>query len=191
MHRIIKKSIEEGIMGLNYESLDERTREFMLREIEFDIAKGNLYLSKRFNENGLDKYLELLKSAAQKQDDNWLGNELRRLGCFKAFIEKKTPSGGSTKIKVPVNAAETFAEGEFNRFYIRGLCRVAIEDGILELEICRGKEVSRPRIESEARIGKTVPAEKLLEDLRKYPGVEPALGVPSGPNSGLTARLPS
>jgi hypothetical protein len=178
-------------MGLNYEYLDERTREFMLIEIELDAAKKNLYFSKRFNENGREKYLELLKKAAQKQDDNWLGNELRRLGCFKAFVEKKTPSGGSTKVKVPVNAAETLAEGEFNRFYIRGLCRVAIEDGILELEICRGKEVSQPRIESEARIGKMVPAEKLLEDLRKSPGVEPALGVPSGPNSGLTTRLPS
>ncbi len=178
-------------MGLIYENLNERTRAFMLNEIELDVIKKNLYISKRFNEIGREKYLELLKSAAQKHDDNWLANELRRLGCIKAFIERKMASGDITTVKVPVNAAETFAEGEFNRFYIRGLCRAAIEDGILELEICRGKEVKQPRPESLARIGKMVPAGKLLEDLRVSPGVEPALGVPSGPNSGLTARLPS
>jgi hypothetical protein len=178
-------------MGLIYEHLDERIREFMIKEIEFDITKKNLYISKRLNDTGRDKYQELLKSAAQMHDDNWLANELRSSGCFKAFVEKEKPSGGSTTAKVPVNAPETLAEGEFNRFYIRGLCRAAIEDSIPELEICRGKEVSQPRPESEASIGKTVRAEKLLEDLRKSVGVEPALGVPSGPNSGLTARLPS
>ena len=178
-------------MGLIYERLDERTREFMLNEIEFDMTKKNLYISKRLNETGRDKYLELLKSAAQKHDDNWFANELRRLGCIKPFVEKQKPSGGFATVKVPINAPETLAEGEFNRFYIRGLCRAAIEDGILELEICRGKEVSQPRLGSEARIGRMVLAEKLLEDLRISPGVEPALGVPSGPNSGLTARLPS
>lgn len=177
-------------MGLNYESLDERVRQFMVEEIEFDTSKKKLYLSPRLNELGTKKYLELFKIAALKHDDNWLANELRRLGCFKLFVEKKKPSGGFSTAKVPVNAPETLAEGEFNRFYIRGLCRAAIEDGIPELEICRGKEVDQPRPESEAIIGKMVIAEDLLKDLRISIGVEPVLSVPKGPNSGLTVRLP-
>jgi hypothetical protein len=92
--------------------------------------------------------------------------------------------------KFPITAAQTFAEGEFNRFYIRGLCRRAIEDRIGELVIYRAKEVAKPRRESETRIASKVPAEKLLDDLRGNIGVETALGIPGGPNSGLSVKLP-
>jgi len=83
------------------------------------------------------------------------------------------------------------AESEFNRYYIRALARRAIEDGIPELVIYRAKPVSNPRPESEARIETSLLPEDLLEDLRSHPGDEPpVLGVPSGPNSGLSVRLP-
>lgn len=57
-----------------------------------------------------------------------------------------------------------------------------------ERHVCRGKQVSQPRPESEAMIWKKS-AKMLLEDLRKSHGVEPVLGLPR-PNSGLTVRLP-
>ena len=83
------------------------------------------------------------------------------------------------------------AESEFNRYYIRGLARRAIEDGVQELVVYRAKPVSNPRPESEARVETTISAQELLEDLRSHPGDErPTLGVPSGPNSGLSVRLP-
>jgi hypothetical protein len=83
------------------------------------------------------------------------------------------------------------AESEFNRYYIRALARRAIEEGIPELVIYRAKPARNPRPESEARVETTLPAEDLLADLRAHPGDEsPTLGVPSGPNSGLSVRLP-
>ena len=36
-------------MAFQFENLDSSTRQFMLQEIELDIAKGTLYMSKRFN----------------------------------------------------------------------------------------------------------------------------------------------
>ena len=52
-----------------------------------------------------------------------------------------------------------------------------------------------PRPESEAMIGAHVPADDLLESLRSRPVVgreaTDGLGVPGGPNSGLTCRLPT
>ena len=105
-------------------------------------------------------------------------------------LEDRTRGHGLTAAGVPLNAPETLAEGEFNRFYVRGLCACALDEGINEVQVYRGKAVRSPRPQSQALIGKMIPAQALLEDLKQSPGVEPALGVPPGPNSGLTVRLP-
>lgn len=176
-------------MALHYEHLDERTRRFMLKEVDLDMSQGSLYISPRLNEQGAQQYPALLREAVQNRDDGWLANELRRLSCMKAFEQRRKPKGGSTSAEVPITAPDTLAEGEYNRFYVRGLCVRSIEDGIHEVEVYRGKQVDRPRPESQALIGRRLSAEGLLKDIRQSPGVEPALGLPPGPNSGLTVRL--
>jgi hypothetical protein len=89
-----------------------------------------------------------------------------------------------------VNAHEMLAEGEFNRFYIRALCLRAIEDGVSEVIVYRAKDVEHARSESQQKIGSRVAAELLLRDLRTHVGVDTALGLPPGPNSGLSVHLP-
>jgi hypothetical protein len=91
---------------------------------------------------------------------------------------------------MPVNAPETLAEGEFNRFYIRGLCRFAIDHGIDHLVGCRGRYSENPRSSSEEAVGKAFDPAAVLEDLRTAQGEEPALNMPGGPNSGICLRLP-
>ncbi len=177
-------------MALIYENLDARTRQFMLKEVELDISRGSLYISPRLNQQGLESYPSLLKEAIQSRDDAWLAGELRRLGYMNTTEKRNKKNGSFSIAQVPVNAPDTLAEGEFNRFYVRGLCARAMEDSIPEVEVYRGKQVNQPRPESEAMIGKRISAKRLLEDLRMSPGVEPALGLPPGPNSGLTVRLP-
>jgi hypothetical protein len=103
--------------------------------------------------------------------------------------QRRKPKGGFTIAQVPVTAPDTLAEGEFNRFYIRGLCLRAIQDGVAELIVYRAKEVSSPRRESEAMIGARLPPERLLQDIRTHPGVDTAFGLPPGPNSGLSVHL--
>lgn len=178
------------IVALHYANLDDRTRDLMRKEVDFDISRGTLYISPFLNERGRQKYPSLLKEAIQIHDDGWLANAFRLFDLINLLEEKRKPTGGITTEKVPITAPDTLAEGEFNRFYVRGLCLIAIEDGIPEVEIYRGKVVNRPRLESEIMIFKRLPAKSLLDDIRKSSGVEPALGLPPGPNSGLTARLP-
>lgn len=173
-------------MGLHYENLDQKTRQFMLQEVDRDVKRGELYLSARFNESGEQVYEQLLREAIQDQDDTWLADEISHRGLMKAF-HGVTKTGKPRK--VPSNAQVTFAEGEFNRFYARGLCLRAANEGIDEIEVYRGRHSSAPRPESEAMIGHKFRAESLLNDLRTSQGVEPALGLPPGPNSGLTIRL--
>lgn len=176
-------------MALNYENLDDKTRQFMFAEVDLDVSSRNLYISPRLNELGQENYETLLREVIRNHTDEWLANELWRRGYLKTHEQRKTPKGGLAVVKVPVTAPDTLAEGEFNRFYVRDLCKRALEENISQVKVYRGKAVTRPCPESEVMIGKTISAQALLEDLRHSQGVEPALGLPSGPNSGLTVRL--
>ena len=90
---------------------------------------------------------------------------------------------------MPCNAQTTLAEGEFNRFYIRGLCRRAIEERVPQLEIVRAKDVYMPRALSQKRIGALVEPGCLLLDLRTHVGAPPVHGVALW-GSGLSVRIP-
>jgi hypothetical protein len=162
----------------------------MLEEIEQDISAGKLYCSPRLSPAGKQLYPELLRNAARSGTDDSLASELRAPGRLNATEERRKPTGGTTTAKVPITAPETLAEGEFNRFYARGLCRRAMAEGIESLVVYRAKEVVNPRPESVALIGKSLSGKQLLEDLRANIGTDTALGLPPGPNSGLSVKLP-
>lgn len=177
-------------MALSLHDLDEKTRAFMKTEIERDQETGTLYLASRLSMEGQQKWPDLLKEATLGHDDNWLANQIRMLGLLNATETRRTPSGGTTQARVPVNAPEVLAEGEFNRFYLRGLCLRAMDEGISHLIVYRAKAVSSPRPESERMIGQQVGPDVVLNDLRTNPGVDTALKLPNGPNSGLSLCLP-
>ncbi|MHB1413989.1 MAG: hypothetical protein ACYC1C_01960 [Chloroflexota bacterium] len=162
----------------------------MLDELAMDLAAGTLYISSRLSAAGRTAYEQVLREAITKTDETWLAEALRAHGRRNTTESRRKPSGGFTTAKVPVNAPETLAEGEFNRFYARGVCRRAVEDAIPKVVVYRAKLVVNPRPESQSMIGSQVDARALLEDLRAHQGVEPALRLPPGPNSGLSVRLP-
>lgn len=176
-------------MAFYFVNLDDQTRRFMLEEVERDVAANKLYLSPRLSPQGLADFPSLLRQAAASGDDTTLAATLRGSGRMNRTFERKKRSGGITNVTMPVNAPEMLAEGEFNRFYARGLCLRAIADGIKEVVVYRAKQVANPRPESEAKIGMRVDALAFLEDLRTHQGIEPALGIPQ-PNSGLSVKLP-
>jgi len=175
-------------LSLIYRNLDPKTREFMKSELESDISGERVYISSRLTESGIQLWSNLLAEAMLLYDDAWLATQLQAKGCLNGY--EPNPRTGGVK-RVPYNASVTLAEGEFNRYYARGICLRAVSEGISEVEVYRGKEVSHPRIESEMKIGTLVSAIELLKDLRNSVGVETALGIPPGPNSGITVCLPT
>lgn len=178
-------------MTLYLENLDDRTRQLMLDELEYDIAHNQLHISPFLSGQGQRDYLELIREAIRSGTDQTLAENLRLHRRINRTQPRRQPKGGYSIASTPENAAEVLAESEFNRYYIRGLARRAIDDGIPELVIYRAKPAKNPRPESEARVETTISPQDLLDDLRAHPGDEPpALGVPSGPNSGLSVRLP-
>lgn len=176
-------------MALDLVDLDELTRTEMAAEVAGDVAAGNLYLSARLSEVGRRDYPHLLREAVTHHDEVWLAAQLRSGGRLNSRELSHSKTGTVIEKQVPVTAADTLAEGEFNRFYLRGLCRRAIAAGMDEIEVYRAKEVASPRAESLALIGRRLNATSLLADLRGSVGVDTALGLPPGPNSGLSGRL--
>jgi hypothetical protein len=177
-------------MALYLANLDDRTRMLMWDEVEYDIAHNQLHISPVLSGQGQHDYVNLLRESIQSGTDESFAASLKSHRRINRTQPRRKPTGGFTVTAAPVNAAEVLAESEFNRFYIRALARRAIEDGIPDLVIYRAKPVQSPRPESEALIESTISPQDLLDDLRAHPDEPPTLGVPSGPNSGLSVRLP-
>ena len=167
---------------MNLIDLDDTIRSHMTAEIHHDTnsADRSLYLSGRLSESGRRDYPRLLLEAAASGTPESLRAELDKPGRLNTYEQNFK--------RVPVTAAATLAEGEFNRFYIRAVCLRAIEDGSNKVRAYRTKMVSVPRLESERLVGKEFDAACLLEDVREK-GINNALGVPAGPNSGLSVCL--
>ncbi|WP_319404377.1 hypothetical protein [uncultured Anaeromusa sp.] len=170
-------------MAFLFFDLDKRTRDFMLEEYHYDAEKKSIYISPRLNTLGVSQYFSHLEKALSVGTEESFAQSL--VNSFNPSEQRKTPSGRYTTYKIPANANQTLAEGEFNRYYIRALCRRALEDG-QKILIYRSKPVSNPRAESSKKVGQMLEPSSLLTDLRNNIDHHFGLAIP---NSGLSVRL--
>lgn len=171
-------------MSFNFIDLNSDVRKIMLDEVNLDISNNALYYSKRFNQNGMDKYQAILIESINNGNEQTFANLIKNQNMF-----NPTSTDRNVKIsKTPINAHESLADGEFNRFYIRALAKIAINEN-KKLEVFRAKEVANARSASLSKIGEIVDPEALLVDLRKNIGIDTFLGLPGGVNSGLSVKL--
>jgi hypothetical protein len=176
-------------VSLDLANLDSCTRQFMLAELESDVAAGTLYRSPQLTEQGLLQYCRLLRAALESGTEASFAEALWRLQAV-------MPPGRWQHARAvgPEEALEAatvrLAEREFHRFYIRGLCRRALDQGLHTLEIYRAKPAEAGRAPSEAMIGIRVTATSLLEDLSGVFDSWPPHGLPQCRDPGLSVRLP-
>ncbi len=171
-----------------FENLDEATRAAMLEAIDEATRSDNIYYSTRFNEAGKQQWLPLLRQAAREHNEHWLAYQLEANGLMKDFEGAHKPTGGYTIKHVPHTAAETMSEGQFNRFYILGLCKRARAEGISDLVVYRARESAAPRPESRALVGARFSVDDIESQLKETKASFKSLIVK--PNSGLSVRLP-
>jgi hypothetical protein len=164
--------------------LDARTRELMADEILQATKTDNLYYSARFTEAAKMQWPDLLLSAARNHDEHWLEQQLQAIHAMKPRETKSKPSGGLTQANVPDTAAETYADGQFNRFYVAAICHRAIDDNVGSVRVYRAKERAEPRQASRILEETHKDAGALLKEVR---GRETSLQCDLlKPNSGLT-----
>lgn len=169
-------------MGLNYVDLDDATRGHMLAEYERDADASNIYFSIRLSPAGVSEWPALLRSAIETGSDDTLAAQIAAPGRLNPNDFRM-----GKPIKMNKNAHITLGEGEFNRFYIRGVCLRAIAEN-RRVAAYRARWSSEPRRESLEVDGLEFDPALILEDLRAHPGSEPQHGFPE-PNSGMSVRL--
>lgn len=167
-----------------FDNLDQKTRDYMLLEVEVAIKTSQLYTSMRFTEEGKALYPKLLRQAVIDGNEETLATALQQHNCFQTH-EKH----GIVLRKVPANAPLIFAEGEFNAFYMRGICHRAIGEGNA-VEVYRAKSSMVPRRSSKLIEGNLEDPRRLLLYLKNsIDGSQRGSQLPAGSNSGLTLRL--
>lgn len=169
-------------MGLNYEDLDPTTRPMMIAEFTDDLAKSAIYVSGRLTAAGRSAWPDLLREALAAHDDDWLASELETKGLLEA---KELRQG--KPVDVPVTAHWTLAQGEFNHFYIRGVCRRAVAEARV-VRAYRARYSGEPRASSLAVDGTDFDPAVLLADTRARSFGSTSQGFP-GPNSGMSVKL--
>jgi hypothetical protein len=174
-------------MPLQYESLDPTTRRYSVAELDQDLASGAAHVSPRLRPSAVGEYQRLLREALRYYDDLWL--EERVSDLLVDFEPRRTRSGGQTTAKIPQMASRMIAEGDFNRYYMRGVCLRAIEEERQVVEVYRARLSLEPRPESGELETRRLSARAVLDHLRGSPSDEPAAAPLGRPNSGLSVRL--
>jgi hypothetical protein len=170
----------------DFKDLDATIRSIMLTELEYDFQRKSLYKSKRFSENGNLNYYSIFKNVLLLNGNELdLSNALLANNCFLDNVPQKR-GDKIILVSVPKDAHLTFAQGEFNRYYIRAICIKAKAEG-KKIIVYRARQSQNPRDESQHLIGTALDPDRLLLDVRANIGRE-LLYLP-GVNSGLSVRF--
>jgi hypothetical protein len=176
-------------VSLDLAHLDDHTRQYMLAELEADVATGTLYRSQQLTDEGQRDYQRLLRDALLTGTVTSFADELLRWGAVRPLgrwqhSKEALPSDAISA------ASSLLAEREFHRFYLRGLCLRAIDEGVPTLVIYRAKPAIPGRASADAMIGIRITVGSLLEDLRGVFDSWPPNGLPQCRDPGLSVRLP-
>lgn len=150
--------------------LQHNIRRLMLHELLWSFEHKAVYSSKHLTESGRDLYPQLLAQALESGSPNSLCDALNSAGLWQA--------------DAPRNSVQTFAWDEFNKYYMRALCRWILEHTGYEAVVVRGRHSEVHRNSSDGHINRPRDAAGLLQQLRRRPSINPF-----GANSGLTLAI--
>ncbi|MCW5875195.1 MAG: hypothetical protein KIS88_11180 [Anaerolineales bacterium] len=173
----------------DYEPVPAELRTLMLDELQYDAEHNSLYINPLLKPDSAAAYLSLLLAALETGTPESFAEALAAADLLQAE-QTYMRQGREVTAKLPANYAQTLASGEFNRYYMRAVCRRAIQQAAPAVEIYRAKAVSTPRQATDERIGRQIDPQTLLADLRQTTFERPSEYGLGAPNSGLSVRQP-
>jgi hypothetical protein len=161
----------------------------MLAELDADVEAESLYRSPQLSEAGLCHYHRLLRHAIESGSEASFAATLAALGAVRPPSRWQHPKEVGPA-QALADATFRLAEREFHRFYIRGLCCRALEQGINLLVIYRARPTDEGHRPADSMIGLRIDVRSLLEDLRGAFRSLPPHGLPQCRDPGLSVRFP-
>lgn len=168
-----------------FPELDGITRTYMLAEFEREEASGRLYRSCLLSPVGLGRFATLMSEALANGDEIALANDLADPAHWNNTDWRSVKGKRQAYAVSPLYAAERLANLEFNTWYVRGLCKRLLDEGVAECRVCRGADIPGASPECATHDGQIYPVEAIYEGHRaRYwhePGNPLALSIPANP----------
>lgn len=179
-------------MAMNFEELDERTRQYMEQEFEAELASGQGYRSLDLIGDGPASFPALMRDAIRSGTERSLAASLMVPGFWKTD-RQTTRSGAPATEQVNVRqTAERLALSEFNTWYVRGLARRLLDEGVRTCQVYRAGDPKGEPAECVANEGRVLEVQAIYDGHRaRYwprPGNRTAISIPSHPNCHHTIR---
>jgi hypothetical protein len=172
-------------MSMNYEELDGRTRDCMLFEFEEEIAGGNPYQSKALSQAGLGAFPDLMREAIRLGNEMSLGAALDRADFFDPEEEYTRDGITRTRRRNVPQSATRLALSEFSTWYVRGLAKRLLDEGVERCQVYRGEQPKWEPGECAEHEGRVVAVQEIYANHRaRYwptPGSDAAFSIPIGP----------
>lgn len=173
-------------MPMNYEELDQKTRQYMLDEFEAERKDASPYRSKALSRKGLAVFPELMRQAIQSGNEQTLFEALNDPEYWEPSEEYVRDGVSRTRRRNIRQSSERLALTEFSTWYVRGLARRLLEEGVEKCQVYRGAQPKWEPAECAQHEGLIVSVQAVYDGHRAQywpePGNREAFSIPFGPN---------
>lgn len=179
-------------MAMNFEELDDKTRSYMLEEFEAEESGSNPYRGKGLSASGRAAFPDLMREAIKGGNEQTLIAALSN-PSFWDPTETYVRDGVQRERRVNVRqAAERLGLTEFNTWYVRGLAKRLIDEGVANCQVYRAAIPKWEPAECSQHEGQVLPVKEIYRGHRaRYwpePGDAMAMSIPFGPGCHHTIR---
>lgn len=174
-----------------FEELDDKTREYMLREFRAEQSSTNPFPPADLTREGIAVFIEIMERALLQGNEQTLAMELAHPAYWNT-VTMQVRRGKSVRVEQKVDVlARRLAETEFNTWYVRGYSKRLMDEGVGECEVYRAAPAKQQRSECCTLEGSTVSVLQVYEGhrARYHPVKNPtAFSIPVGPNCHHSIR---
>ena len=179
-------------MAMKFEELDDITRRYMLNEFEDEQGGVNPYKSKALSEKGLEVFPDLLREAIKSGNEETLTHAISNNSYWKP-TETYERDGIIRSRNVNIRqASERLGHTEFNTWYVHGLAKRLMEEGVSKCQVYRGAMPKWEPGECSVHEGKIYDVKEIYDGhrVRYWPETKQsqAMSIPYGPGCHHTIR---
>jgi len=177
---------------MHFEELNDITRQYMLTEFEAEESGGKPYRGKRLSALGYREFPGILHQAIRSGTEQSLIRSLLNPSYWnptESYIRKGVQHERQINLQ---QVAESLGLTEFNTWYVRGLAKRLMEEGVAQCQAYRAADPKWEPNECSAHEGRNFSVEEIYDGHRASywpePGKLGVISIPFGPGCHHTIR---